>query len=45
MIQEEEKKFFIKELGRLIHDYEKCREQEFKQQIYEDIMLLISVLH
>lgn len=45
MINEEEKLIFIKELGRLIEDYQKCYDNDFQEQIYEDIMHLISVIH
>lgn len=45
MINEEEKLIFIKELGRLIEDYQKCIDNDFQEQIYEDIMHLISVIN
>jgi hypothetical protein len=45
MIHEEEKLIFIRELGRLIEDYQRCSDMQFKEQIYEDIMQLIEVIH
>lgn len=45
MINAEEKLIFIKELGRLIEDYQKCYDDEYQEQIYEDIMHLISVIN
>ena len=45
MINEEEKLIFIKELGRLIEDYQNCYDNDFQEQIYEDIMHLISVIN
>jgi hypothetical protein len=45
MINDEEKLIFLKELGRLIDDYKKCCDDEYQEQIYEDIMHLISVIN
>ncbi|WP_170169171.1 hypothetical protein [Mesobacillus subterraneus] len=45
MIDEEEKLIFLRELGRLIDDYSRCCDDEFQEQIYEDIMHLISIIH
>ena len=45
MINEEEKLIFIKELRRLIEDYQNCYDNDFQEQIYEDIMHLISVIN
>jgi hypothetical protein len=45
MIHEEEKLIFIRELGRLIEDYQRCNDMQFKEQIYEDIMQLIEVIN
>jgi hypothetical protein len=45
MINEEEKLIFLKELGRLIEDYNKCCDDQYQEQIYEDIMHLISVIN
>lgn len=45
MINEEEKLIFLKELGRLIDDYKRCCDDEYQEQIYEDIMHLINVIH
>ncbi|WP_210366095.1 hypothetical protein [Bacillus sp. REN3] len=44
MISEEEKWIFIRELRRLIDDYQKCPDTEFREQIHEEIMQLISVI-
>lgn len=45
MINEEEKLIFLKELGRLIEDYKRCCDDEYQEQIYEDIMHLINVIN
>ena len=45
MINEEEKLIFLKELGRLIDDYKRCCDDEYQEQIYEDIMHLINVIN
>ncbi|CAM4023606.1 hypothetical protein QNH36_13935 [Mesobacillus sp. AQ2] len=45
MINEEEKLIFLKELGRLIDDYKRCCDDEYQEQIYEDIMQLINVIN
>ncbi|MDQ0242620.1 hypothetical protein J2S09_000156 [Bacillus fengqiuensis] len=35
---------FIKELGRLMDDYEKCDDREAKDEIYKDILLLSDAI-
>ncbi|WP_162990090.1 hypothetical protein [Mesobacillus foraminis] len=45
MIYEDEKLIFIKELGRLIEDYQKCEDQKYKELIYDDIMQLIEIIN
>lgn len=45
MINDEEKLIFIKELGRLIEDYQRCYDNRYQEQIFEDIMHLISVIN
>ncbi|MDP4162395.1 MAG: hypothetical protein Q8906_09565 [Bacillota bacterium] len=36
---------FIKELGRLMIDYGKCKDADLKQEIYKDIKLLGKVIN
>jgi hypothetical protein len=45
MINDEERLIFLRELGRLIEDYNKCCDDHYQEQIYEDIMHLISVIN
>lgn len=45
MLNEEEKLIFLKEIGRLIDDYKRCCDNEYQEQIYEDIMHLINVIN
>ncbi|MBT2756880.1 hypothetical protein J7E71_13085 [Mesobacillus foraminis] len=35
---------FIKELGRLINDYQACMELDIRAQIYSEILLLSHIL-
>ncbi|MDQ0242528.1 hypothetical protein J2S09_000064 [Bacillus fengqiuensis] len=44
MICEEEMALFIKEFGHLLDEYRKCEESSLKKAIYEDIVLLGSVI-
>lgn len=44
MICEEEMALFIKEFGYLLEQYCKCEENSLKKAIYEDIVLLGSVI-
>lgn len=44
MICEEEMALFIKEFGHLLDEYRKCEESSLKNAIYEDIVLLGSVI-
>ena len=44
MIREEEMALFIKEFGYLLEEYRKCEESSLKKAIYEDIVLLGSVI-
>lgn len=44
MHDEFETLLFIKELGRLMDDYEKCDNQEAKDEIYQDILLLSDAI-
>lgn len=44
MICEEEMALFIKEFGHLLEEYHKCEESSLKKAIYEDIVLLGSVI-
>lgn len=44
MHDEYETLLFIKELGRLMADYDKCDNQEAKNEIYKDILLLSDAL-
>ncbi|HWO98976.1 MAG TPA: hypothetical protein VNM45_22195 [Bacillus sp. (in: firmicutes)] len=44
MICDEEMALFIKEFGHLLDEYQKCEEGKLKSAIYEDILLLGSVI-
>ncbi|WP_169907851.1 hypothetical protein [Priestia abyssalis] len=44
MICDEEMALFIKEFGHLLDQYQKCEEGKLKKAIYEDILLLGSVI-
>ncbi|MGE8206664.1 hypothetical protein ACQKP0_19325 [Heyndrickxia sp. NPDC080065] len=45
MIQEEEHLLFIKELGRLLQDFNHCDDEEIKKEILIDITLLSNVIN
>jgi hypothetical protein len=40
MLKDSEYLLFIREIGRLINDFEKCKEPEVQQEILQDIKLL-----
>lgn len=44
MIVAEEHLIFIKQLGRLFDEFSKCKDDELKQEISEDIQLLSEVI-
>ncbi|MEH7469521.1 hypothetical protein V7195_23640, partial [Priestia megaterium] len=44
MINEQETLLFIKELGRLLKDYQNCSNASVKSEIYKDIVLLSNVI-
>ncbi len=44
MINEQETLLFIKELGRLLKDYQNCSNTSVKSEIYKDIVLLSNVI-
>ena len=45
LINEQEMLLFIKELGHLLRDYKKCKEELLRQEIYKDILLLSAVIY
>jgi hypothetical protein len=44
IIKNEEMLIFINELGLLIEEYKRCRNEEIKELIYDDILLLSEVI-
>ena len=44
MINEQETLLFIKELGRLLKDYQNCSNASVKSEIYKDIVLLSNII-
>ncbi|WP_018660227.1 hypothetical protein [Heyndrickxia acidiproducens] len=45
VLSAEEHVIFIIELGRLLEDYRKCRDERIKLCIYEDILLIGRAIH
>lgn len=44
IIKNDEMLIFINELGLLIDEYQRCKNTEIKEQIYDDILLLSEVI-
>jgi hypothetical protein len=44
IIGEKELLLFIKELGRLLEDYKKCKDKTIQKEIHLDILLLSEVI-
>lgn len=45
MAEAEEVTIFIEELGRLFHEFKKCRDENIRKQIIKDIHLIAEAIN
>lgn len=44
MVDREEYQMFVNEIGNLLREYDRCKSDRLKREIYEDIILLTNAI-